>query len=88
MVLLDGNLFLSARLSLDFAFASAIILRAVRAACARSANVAREILGLRNDRSERNSLNTSAEDTTPFIPKVSLQALTARLSKNYFFILV
>ena len=62
-----------ARFNLDFAWASAIILRAVRAAFAPSASV---VLCPRNERREGNSPNTSAEGTTPSGPTVSLHALT------------
>ena len=64
---------------------SAMTLRAERAACAHSASVVRGILCPRKDRSEGNSPNRSAENTTPSGPSVSLQALTARLSRNFFY---
>ena len=73
------------RFNLDFAWASAINLRAVRAACARLASVVLGTLGLRNERYEGSSPNTRTEGTTPLGPSVSLHALTAKLSKNSFF---
>ena len=74
-----------ARFSLDSTLASAIALRAVRAACDRSASVALDNLGPRNERSERNSLNTRTDGTTLSDPGVSLHALTAKPSRNFFF---
>ena len=71
-------------LTLTFAWASAIALRAVRTDCARSTNVALGTLGPRNERREENSPNTSAEATNPSGPRVSLNALTDRLSRNFF----
>ena len=65
-VLVDGDWCLSARFSLDCACASAMTIRAVRVACARSANVARGILGPRKNWSEGNSPNTSLEGTISF----------------------
>ena len=55
----------------DFSWASAITLRAVREACARSASVVLGTLGPRNERSGRNSPNTSAEGMTPSGSSVS-----------------
>ena len=66
-----------ARFNLDFAWDSPITLRAVKAACARSASVVLGTLGPRNERSEGNSPNTSADSTTRSVPSVSLHALTA-----------
>ena len=74
-----------ARFNLDFAWESSITLRAVRAPCARSASLALGILCPRNERSEGNSPNTSAEGTSPSSTGVSLHALTAKLSRNSFF---
>ena len=84
-VLLDGDQCLSALFSLDWACASATTLRAEMAVCARSANIAREILGPRKYQSEGKSPGTNAEGATPSGQRASLQALTARLSKNSFF---
>ena len=66
-----------ARFKLDFAWASAITLRAVRATCARSASVVLSTLGPRNQQSEGNSPNTNAEGTILSGPGVSIHALTA-----------
>ena len=74
-----------ARFNLDFAWASSITLRAVRASNYRSASVVQGTLGRRNEHSERNSPNTRAEGTTPLGQSVSLYALTAKLSRNSFF---
>ena len=73
------------RFNLDLAWDSAITLRVARAACARSASVSLGTLGPRNERSEGNSPNTSAEGTTPSDPSVSFYALTAKLSRNSLF---
>ena len=73
-----------ARFNLDFAWVSAITLRAIRAACARSASVALSTLGPRSERSKENSPNTCAEGTTSSGPSASLHALTAKLSTNSF----
>ena len=74
-----------ARFNLDLAWASAITFRAVRAACAHLANVALGTLGPRNERSEKHSLNTSSEGTTPSGPNISLHDLTVKLNTNSFF---
>ena len=54
-----------ARFNIDFAWTSDITLRAGKATCIRSGNVAQGIFGPRNEHREGNSQNTSAEDTTP-----------------------
>ena len=54
-----------------------MVLRAARAASARSDSLARLILGPRNDQNEENSPNTKAEGTSPSRLNVLLQALTA-----------
>ena len=74
-----------ARFNLDFARAFAIILRAVRAAYFRSASVALRTLGPRNECSERNSPNTSAEGTISSGPRVSWHVPTDKLGRNFFF---
>ena len=74
-----------ARFNLDFAWVPAITLRAVRSACDRSANVALGTLDPRNERREGNPPNASAEGTTPLGPNVSLHALIAKISRDYFF---
>ena len=73
-----------ARFNLDYAWASSLTLRAVRAACFSSASVVLGTLGARNERNEGNSANTRAEGTTPSGPIVSLHALTDKLSRNFF----
>ena len=65
------------RFNLDFPRDSALTLHAVRAVCARSASVPLGTLDPKNERSEGNSPNTSAEGTTPSGPTVSLHALMA-----------
>ena len=70
------------RFNLDFAWDSAITLRSVKAACSRSDSVAQGTLGPRNERNEGNSQNTSADGTTPSGPSVSLDALTAKLTRK------
>ena len=62
-----------------------MILRAVKAACLFSAKVVRGNLGPSKERSEGSLPKTNAEGTTPSSPHVSLQALKAKLSRNYFF---
>ena len=68
--------------NLDFAWASAITLRAVRYAFVRSASIALDTLGSRNEHREGNSMYTSAEDTNPSGPSVSLHALKDKLCRN------
>ena len=62
-----------------------MILRAVRAACDLSAKVVRGTLGSREERSKGDSPKSNAEGTTPSGSNVSLQALTAKLSRYSFF---
>ena len=82
---ISGGWCLSSCLSLDCAWASAMISRAVRAAWALSAKVAHGTLGPRKERSEGHSPKANAEGATRLGPIVSLQAATAKLSINYFF---
>ena len=63
------------RFNLDFAWDSAINISASRAAYARSISVALATSGPRNERSNGNSPNTSAEGTTLSGPSVPLHAL-------------
>ena len=83
--LLVGDWCLNSHFSLDCACASAMTLHAFSAVSARTASVARGFLGLRKDRTEGNSPNRRAEGTISSGLSVSLQGLTARLSKNSFF---
>ena len=69
----------------DFAWDSAMALRAVSTACARSASVTLSTLGPCNERTEESSPDTRAEGTTPSDPSVSLHALTAKLGRNSCF---
>ena len=62
-----------------------MVLRAVRVAYDLLAKLARGTLGPRIERREENSPKTNADDTTPSGPYVSLQALTAKPSRNSFF---
>ena len=71
-----------AHFKLDFAWTSAITLRAVVTACARSTSIVLGILGSTNQLSEGNSPNMSAVASYPPGPSISLHALTAMLSRN------
>ena len=59
------DLYMIARFNTDFYCASSRALLAVRAACARSANEALYMFGLRNSCREENSSNMSAEGSHP-----------------------
>ena len=73
---------------LDFAYASGMTSRAIRASCARIYNVAIGNSDQRSKRSEGNSRMTSVEGTNFRGQSILMHALTAKISRNYFFISV
>ena len=74
-----------ARFNRAFSWVSAITSHGLRAANARSSSAAMGTLGPRNERSEVDSTNMSAEGTNYSGSSVSLRAFMAKLGSNFFF---